>query len=63
MVKTNRYVTHSIDAHGNMGGSKWKNLTIAGPKAFLAIHMNMGMRSHIGRGKTLSFSVPPSPIL
>ena len=45
MMETNCYATHPIDAHGNcMGGPKWKNLTIAGLKGFLAIHMYMEMR-------------------
>jgi hypothetical protein len=41
----NRYATKPLDAQGNtMGGSKWVNLTVAGLKAFLAIHMYMGMK-------------------
>jgi hypothetical protein len=45
VIETNRYAIHPIDAQGNtMGGPKWKNLTIAGLKAFLAIHMYMGMK-------------------
>jgi hypothetical protein len=43
--ETNRYATRLLDALGNcMGGPKWVNLTIAGLKAFLAIHMYMGMK-------------------
>jgi hypothetical protein len=45
VTETNRYATHPMDAQGNcMGGPKWKNLTIARLKAFLAIHMYMGMK-------------------
>jgi hypothetical protein len=43
--ETNCYATRPLDARGNtMGGPKWVNLTIAGLKAFLAIHMYMGMK-------------------
>jgi hypothetical protein len=45
VIESNHYATKPIDAQGNcMGGPKWKNLTIVGLKAYLAIHMYMGMR-------------------
>jgi hypothetical protein len=43
--ETNRYATEPIDARGNTrGGRKWEMLTVASFKAFLAIHMYMGMK-------------------
>jgi hypothetical protein len=45
VMETNRYATKRIDAKGNTrGGPKWEILTVAGFKAFLAIHMYMGMK-------------------
>jgi hypothetical protein len=45
VTETNRYASHPLDALGNtMGGKKWVNLSVAELKAFLAIHMYMGMR-------------------
>jgi hypothetical protein len=49
VYETNRYATHPLDVHGNTmggggGGWKWVNTTIAELKAFLAIHMYMGMK-------------------
>jgi hypothetical protein len=45
VVETNRYATRPLDAQGHtMEGSKWVNLTIAGLKAFIVIHMYMGMK-------------------
>ena len=43
--ETNHYTIQLLDVQGNsMGGPKWMNLTIARLKAFLAIHMYMGMK-------------------
>jgi hypothetical protein len=45
VTETNRYATHPLDAMGNtMGGRNWENMTIAELKAFLAVHMYMGMK-------------------
>jgi hypothetical protein len=45
VFETNRYATHSLDALGNtMGGAKWVSTSVAELKAFLAIHMYMGMK-------------------
>jgi hypothetical protein len=45
VIETNRYAMERLDAHGNtQGQEKWENLTMAGLKAFLAIHMYMGMK-------------------
>jgi hypothetical protein len=45
VIETNRYATHPLDAMDNtMGGRKWVNISIAELKAFLAIHMYMGMK-------------------
>jgi hypothetical protein len=45
VTKTNRYATQPLDSQGNtIGSPKWVNLTIAGLKAFLAIHMYMDMK-------------------
>jgi hypothetical protein len=45
VIETNRYATEPLDARGNTrGGKKWKALTVAGLKAFMAIHMYMGMK-------------------
>jgi hypothetical protein len=44
-IETNRYAMESLDAHGSTrGGPKWETLTVPGLKAFLAIHMYMGMK-------------------
>jgi hypothetical protein len=44
-METNRYATCPIDAAGNTrGGPKWMNLSVVEFKAFLAIHMFMGMK-------------------
>jgi hypothetical protein len=43
--ETNRYATMVLDAFGNTrGGRTWKNFIMASLKAFLAIHMYMGMK-------------------
>jgi hypothetical protein len=43
--ETNRCTTAVVDAFGNTGeGRKWENLIVLGLKAFLAIHMYMGMK-------------------
>jgi hypothetical protein len=45
VIETNSYAMERLDAHGNTrGGEKWENLIVAGLKAFLAIHMYMGMK-------------------
>jgi hypothetical protein len=45
VIETTRYATHVIDALGNtQGGPKWINTSVAEFKAFLAIHMYMGMK-------------------
>ena len=45
VMETNPYAIEPLDAHGNTrGGSKWETLTNASLKAFLAIHMYMGMK-------------------
>jgi hypothetical protein len=45
VIETNRYATMVMDALGNTrGGPKWESLTVSGLKAFLAIHMYMGMK-------------------
>jgi hypothetical protein len=45
VIETNRYATHPLDALGNtMEGRKWVNMSIVELKAFLAIHMYMGMK-------------------
>jgi hypothetical protein len=45
VVESNRYATHPLDARRKtMGGRNWVHLTIAELKAFLAIHMYMGMK-------------------
>jgi hypothetical protein len=46
--ETNRYATMVLDAFGNTrGGRTLKNLTVPGLKAFLAIHMYMGMKRQL----------------
>jgi hypothetical protein len=45
VMETNRYATEHLDEVGNIQeGEKWENLTVAGLKAFLAIHMYMEMK-------------------
>ena len=44
VVETNRYASHLLDATGNTMGKKWVNMYVAELKAFLAIHMYMGMK-------------------
>jgi hypothetical protein len=45
VTESNRYATHPLDAMGNtMGGRNWVHMTVAELKAFLAIHMYMGMK-------------------
>jgi hypothetical protein len=45
VTETNRYATQPLDTQRNtMGGRIRVNLTIVGLKAFLAIHMYMGMK-------------------
>jgi hypothetical protein len=44
-METSRYATEPLDARGNIReGKKWEALTIADLKAFMAIHMYMGMK-------------------
>jgi hypothetical protein len=44
-VETNRYASHPLNVAGNtMGGKNWVNLSVAELKAFLVIHMYMGMK-------------------
>ena len=44
-METNCYAIHLLDVHGNtMEGSKWVNTSIVELKAFLAIHMYMGIK-------------------
>jgi hypothetical protein len=43
--ETSRYATHCMDALGNTrGGMNWMNLSIVELKAFLAVHMYMGLK-------------------
>jgi hypothetical protein len=45
IIETNHYATEPLDAHGSTrGGPKWETLTVPRLKAFLAIHMYMGMK-------------------
>jgi hypothetical protein len=45
VIETNRYASHPLDAIGNtMEGRNWVPITIPELKAFLAIHMYMGMK-------------------
>jgi hypothetical protein len=45
VIETNRYASHVVDALGNtIGGPKWVHTSVAELKAFLAIHMYMGMK-------------------
>jgi hypothetical protein len=45
VLETNRYASHVVDALGNtMGGPKWVHTSVAELKAFLTIHMYMGMK-------------------
>jgi hypothetical protein len=44
----NCYATMVVDALGNTrGGPKWEDLTVSGLKAFLAIHMYIGMKRQL----------------
>jgi hypothetical protein len=38
------WIHREIQGGGGGGGSKWETLTVPGLKAFLAIHMYMGMK-------------------
>jgi hypothetical protein len=45
VIETNRYASHPLDVIGNtMGGRNWVPITIPKLKAFLAIHIYMGMK-------------------
>ena len=46
MDKTNRYANAHIDEHENTkGGRNWKNLSIDGLRAFMAIALYMGLKT------------------
>jgi hypothetical protein len=48
VIETNRYTSQVVDALGNTrGGPKWVQTSVAELKAFLAIHMYMGMRRQL----------------
>jgi hypothetical protein len=50
VIETNCYATMVVDALGNTcggGEAKWEDLIVSGLKAFLAIHMYMGIKHQL----------------